>query len=225
METALVPVDPPPPGALLAPGGATAPPAALVYLASLQSEKSRVSMRSCLLRAWRLLDGQGDALLGPWHSLTYADVLALRARLAASGLAPDSCNQTLAAVRGTIKQAWLLGLATHETYERVKQIEPVRGKRIPRGRMLSPVEQAKLLEACDGTHPRRRPGWSAPRRHARHRLSARGDRPAHRRLVRAAGLRGARQPAHAGQGEQGNRGAAAPRFPRRPRRLARSPGA
>lgn len=122
---------------------------ALVYLASLPSANSRYVQRVGLNAIAQLLGGTVESL--PWHELRYQHTQALRARLIDSELSPASINRMLAALRGTLKQAWRLGLINAEDYQRAVDIQPVRGTKPPRGRDIQPGEIAALIRSCDDT--------------------------------------------------------------------------
>jgi hypothetical protein len=88
--------------------------AAAVYLASMNSEAGRRTMRQALnLCAGLLSSGKANALAFAWHELRFQHVTALRTRLAET-YKPASVNKILAAVRGVLKSAWQLGLMSAE---------------------------------------------------------------------------------------------------------------
>lgn len=136
----------------LAPAGApladSRNPAA-VYLAGLAEGPGRASMRSTLAR---IADSLGFGLADcPWHGLRHAHVAALRARWQAE-FAPATANKYLSAVRGVLRQAWLLGLLDGEDYQRAAAVRNVAGSRLPAGRALDGGELRALFAACaDGS--------------------------------------------------------------------------
>jgi site-specific recombinase XerD len=83
----------------------------------------------------------------PWAALRYQHAQAIRARLAESR-SPGGVNRILAALRGTLKEAWRLGLMDGEAYQRAADVPTVRGDRLPQGRALSRQELQKLFRAC-----------------------------------------------------------------------------
>jgi site-specific recombinase XerD len=143
----------PPAGAAVALTGAVATPPrpdqhpALVYLAKL-APGSRRTMRQALDAIAALVtQDQADAASLPWQMLTYAHTAAIRAVLAERH-APATANKMLAALRGTLKEAWRLGLMDVETYRRAADVGSVRGSTVPKGRSLAPGEIRALFTAC-----------------------------------------------------------------------------
>jgi integrase/recombinase XerD len=90
--------------------------------------------------------GQTAATL-PWHELRYEHVQAVRAALAGR-YAPATANKLLAALKGTLKAAWRLGLADGEVYQRAVDVPGVKASTLPRGRALSRGERTALLARC-----------------------------------------------------------------------------
>lgn len=131
-----------------APLAASRNPAA-VYLASLAEGPGRASMQSTLARIAEALGF--DIADCPWHELRHAHVAALRSRWQAD-FAPATANKYLSAVRGVLRQAWLLGLMDGEDYQRAAAVRNVKGSRLPAGRALDPGELRALFAACaDGS--------------------------------------------------------------------------
>jgi site-specific recombinase XerC len=120
---------------------------AAVYIASL-SPGSRRTMRGALRAIASILSGVPDELRMPWALVDYAHASLVRTVLA-ERLAPATANRFLAALRGTLKAAFKLGLITADHYTRVSMIEPVRGSRLPKGRDVSGGELRALFDACD----------------------------------------------------------------------------
>lgn len=120
---------------------------ALVYLASLGSG-SRRTMRGALDTVARLLsDGEHDAETCPWHLLRHEHMAAVRAALA-ERFAPSTARKMLAAVKGTLRAAWRLGLMDAESYRRAVDVESIRGSQLPAGRALDAGELAALFRVC-----------------------------------------------------------------------------
>jgi integrase len=85
-----------------------------------------------------------------WSRLGFAEVSRVRSALAAR-YAPAGANKALAALRGTLKAAFRLGLMDADHLARATDVRPVRGQRVARGRALQPEEVAALIAACDRT--------------------------------------------------------------------------
>ncbi len=120
---------------------------AAVYLASL-APGSRRTMRGALDTVASILTGgRCDAMNLPWHALRFQHTQAARAALA-ERYAPNTANKMVAAIRGTLKTAWRLGLMDAESYNRAADLNVVRGETLPAGRMLPPAQLAKLFQAC-----------------------------------------------------------------------------
>ena len=103
---------------------------ALVYLAKL-APGSRRTMRQALdAIAAIVTQGRADAVTLPWQLLGYAHTAAIRAELA-ERYAPATANKMLAALRGTLKEAWRLGHLDVETYRRAVDVGAVRRSNVP----------------------------------------------------------------------------------------------
>jgi site-specific recombinase XerD len=97
--------------------------------------------------AWRLTSGRLTAEQLPWASLGYQHMMALRSALAQS-YAPATANRILTAVRSVLKECRRLGYISLEQQMHASDIPPIRGERLPKGRMLTPDELAKLFHTC-----------------------------------------------------------------------------
>ena len=85
----------------------------------------------------------------PWESLRQEHTRALRERLAEER-APATANKMLVALRGVLKECWRLELMGVEDYQRAVDFPPVRGRSLPRGRLLTRCEINALFNACAG---------------------------------------------------------------------------
>lgn len=123
------------------------PSPALVYLASLQAEGSRATMKFALNRILRILLAPPSVKVETfeWHMLRAEHTSAIRAKLSEK-FSPASANQSLAALRGTLKSAWRMGLIESDPYQKAIDFSPVKGARIPPGRHLSNAEIQRLFE-------------------------------------------------------------------------------
>lgn len=138
-------------GLVLAPAKLTPgrPGPAAVYLASLKAGPSRETMRQSLeLLARITTSGRCTAETMPWWQLRYEVTQAIRTKLAAHG-APNTANRHLSALRGVLKEAWRLGLMTAEDYHRARDLQNIKGKRLPRGRAVEAGELSALTAACN----------------------------------------------------------------------------
>lgn len=121
---------------------------AAVYLRRLSPGSRRVQASALAWIAGRLLgDVAADPLTLDWALVRYQHAQALRADLAAR-FAPATANRMLAALKGTLREAWRLGLMDAEDYRRAADLEAVRGSRLPRGRALTAGEMRALFETC-----------------------------------------------------------------------------
>lgn len=115
------------------------------YLASL-SAGSRRSQSTALRNIANLL-GQKSPAEVQWHRLPPATYDAIRSRLAEQ-MAPATANRHLAAIRGILKQAWRHALIDIDTMRRLQDMRPVKGSRLPAGRLIPTGEQAAFFRVC-----------------------------------------------------------------------------
>jgi site-specific recombinase XerD len=124
---------------------------AAVYLARLSAGSRRTQGQ--ILGAIANMVRQGATIeTFPWWQLRYQHVQGVRSMLA-ERYAPATANKALAALRGVLKQSFLLGLMSAEEYERERHVESVRGSRLPRGRALTAGELRSLFATCDTSTP------------------------------------------------------------------------
>jgi integrase/recombinase XerD len=121
--------------------------ALIVYLDHL-APSGRRSMRSLLQRVGACFGWQGDCAEWPWLSLSYAALMHLRATLSTSDLSVNTVNTMLAAVRGVLKAGFQLGAYSADEWQRIQAVPNVRGRRVTKGRQLTPREVERLLAAC-----------------------------------------------------------------------------
>jgi len=125
---------------------------ARVYVAGLSGDGHR-SMTGCLqaIAAW-VSAGTADIDTLPWASLRFSHTTAIRAALARAvsegRYAPATANKHLAALRGTLKAAWRLGVMETDDYLRAVDLRPVSGSRLPAGRSVEQSELSGLLAHC-----------------------------------------------------------------------------
>ena len=122
---------------------------AAVYLAGLNTEASRRTMRQALdTIAYLLSDGQADALALPWWEMRFQHAQAVRAKLATL-YRPATTNKMLSALRGVLKAAWKLGQMDAEACRLAASVRNVKGETLPAGRAITSGELSALLDACD----------------------------------------------------------------------------
>jgi integrase len=121
---------------------------ARVYLQRFGTPASRETMRQSLEHLARLASGGHiEATRIPWHQIRYPQAIKLRAAVA-EAYTPKGANLRIAALRGVLKECWRLELMDAEDYQRVHNLEPVRGCSLLRGRALEGGELRGLFEAC-----------------------------------------------------------------------------
>ncbi len=127
---------------------------AATYLASLASEKSRRTMSNALRTVTALLIGcdVGDvshaAMLSlDWSKLRGSHTNAIRTQLMRKHR-PATVNRILSALRGTVKEAWRMGLMSAEDYQRAVDIQNVKPDPVSTGRELAAQEIHALVETC-----------------------------------------------------------------------------
>lgn len=138
--------------ALAEPGPLARNPAA-VYLAGIPSAVGRRGLQRSLARAAKLLtcDATSDAFAVNWATVEYQHVMALKAVLIKQEAKPTTINHVLAAVRGTIREAWRLGYIDAETKERICDVGNVKSSTLPAGRHVDIGEVRRLFETCGDT--------------------------------------------------------------------------
>ena len=148
MTAAIIPSSPTPPAIVpSSPGRASEHPAA-VYLASLGERSRRVQLHALGVAANIMSNGRADVWSFPWATLRYQHTQALRAALAGR-YAPATANRTLAAVRRVIREAERLGLIDADTSARARDVQDVKGERLPAGRNVPDGERLALFGVCD----------------------------------------------------------------------------
>ncbi|MBL4865380.1 MAG: tyrosine-type recombinase/integrase [Pseudomonadales bacterium] len=119
-----------------------------IYLASLQSTKSRVGMQSLLNNTVAYFDEDATFDDFKWSSLSYPDILNFLGYLHGENRTPNTINTYLAAIKGVAKEAWKLKVMDIEQYHRIKEINRVRGSRVDKGRALSTDELNTMIDHC-----------------------------------------------------------------------------
>ncbi len=120
----------------------------IIYLNSLQSEKSRITMGSLLNSAANLMEEGRSLQSYDWGNLSYPDVYELWAKLNSQKKAPSTLNTYLAAIKGVSQEAWRLGLISLDDYHHIKDIPRAKGKLMQAGRTLKLQELNKMIDHC-----------------------------------------------------------------------------
>lgn len=110
-------------------------------------------MREALnIMARMLTDSECDAMTLNWAALRYKHTAALRSALQEK-YAPASVNQMLCALRRVLKEALRLDLIDPIDCSKAADVRSVRQSGKLRGRALTVVEIAALMESCAGKTP------------------------------------------------------------------------
>lgn len=127
---------------------------ALVYLAAKASSAGRRGLERSLARAAAILTGglATSGLVVDWSEVRYQHVAALRAVLMQEAAAA-TVNHVLAAVRGTMREAFNLEQISADTLTRITNVKNVKATRLPAGRHLDVGEIVRLFDACSGDTP------------------------------------------------------------------------
>jgi integrase len=122
---------------------------ALVYLASLGTEKSRRTQYDSLQRVLRII--QAPVAVGefPWWQLSFEHLQLVRTSLS-EGYAPATANLSLCAIRGVLRMAWRMEMISTDAYHRLTDFPNVKGSREPKGRHIAQSDVTALFLACDG---------------------------------------------------------------------------
>jgi site-specific recombinase XerD len=117
------------------------------YLLGLAPGSRRAMAHALAVIADIVAPGSSAATLD-WAAVTYAETARVRAALAPK-YSPNMANKCLAALRGTLKAAFRLGLIDADHLARATDIRRIRGTRATKGRSLDAKEIGCLLGACD----------------------------------------------------------------------------
>jgi site-specific recombinase XerD len=126
------------------------------YLAQLNSPESRQTMSGCLDRVAAIVippsPGEQCPNYGqylPWHVLRREHVIMIRTAIATErNWSPNHANKHLSAIRGVLRECWLLGLMDAEAYQRALTVKRVSGTRVAAGRSIPASETRAILAAC-----------------------------------------------------------------------------
>lgn len=119
-----------------------------IYLLSLQSEQSRVTMASLLNVVAFKLQKKKTHQQVDWSQLNYEQILMLLSDLSTQGKSPATINVYLSALKGVAKEAWRKKLIDVESYQHIKEIKRIKGSRSVKGRALELSELNQLIDYC-----------------------------------------------------------------------------
>lgn len=119
-----------------------------IYLLSLQSKQSRVTMASMLNVISFKLSNKKSHQEMDWSSLHYERILMLLSSLSDEGKSPATINVYLSALKGVAKEAWRKKLIDVENYQHIKEIKRIKGARSIKGRALDLEELNTLIDYC-----------------------------------------------------------------------------
>jgi integrase len=119
-----------------------------IYLLSLQSKQSRVTMASLLNVMSYKIQKKKEHQHVDWSVLHYELVLDLLNDLSEQGKSPATINVYLSALKGVAKEAWRKKLISVETYQHIKEIKRIKGTRSIKGRALELEELNQLIDYC-----------------------------------------------------------------------------
>lgn len=118
------------------------------YLERLGSPASRAGVTSALRVIAEIASGGAIELdRFPWHRVTYRQALRLRSELV-KRYEPAGVNLKLSALRGVVRECFLLELVSGEHLERIRQVRRVAESGNLRGREAAGDELRKLAEVC-----------------------------------------------------------------------------
>ena len=119
-----------------------------IYLLSLQSKQSRVTMASLLNVLAYKLESKKCHENVDWSILHYEKILMLISNLSDEGKSPATINVYLSALKGVAKEAWRKKQISVEDYQHIKEIKRIKGSRSIKGRALELDELNKLIDYC-----------------------------------------------------------------------------
>lgn len=121
------------------------------YLDRLAPGSRRTMRQSLRYMAQEFSGGTRDETSFEWAKLRYEHTTRMRASLA-QRYAPATANKMLSALRGVLTECWRLGQMGVEELARAKDIEPVQGTKLPKGRALT-IQEINTLLGYGGSLP------------------------------------------------------------------------
>ncbi|TXH50451.1 MAG: hypothetical protein E6Q97_20475 [Desulfurellales bacterium] len=124
------------------------------YLLTLYTGPSRLTQRSALDNAARIMCPGSTAQSFNWSKITREMVLQLRSTLL-ERQAPSTANRTLSAVKQVCREAWRMRILDADELQRICDVKRVPGTRLKAGRCVDVLELQALLDYAH-TQPKRR---------------------------------------------------------------------
>lgn len=115
------------------------------YLGRLAPGSRRTMRQALRYMAQEFSGGTHDEVTFEWAGLRYEHTTRMRGSLA-TRYAPATANKMLCALRGVLTECWRLGQMDVESLARAKDVEPVHGTKMPKGRCLSRDEVQRLMD-------------------------------------------------------------------------------
>jgi site-specific recombinase XerD len=122
---------------------------AVAYLSGLAAS-SRVVIASRLATMVHHLNQTHDWVNFPWHTIQRHHVQALLQLLHKDNKQPATINSYLSALKGVLREAWIMKRIDSDTWTSIKEIRSFKGSRLASGRALAQNEIKQLLES-DGS--------------------------------------------------------------------------
>jgi integrase len=120
---------------------------AAFYLASLQTNRSRITMHASLNIVAEILTGNPDAFTCDWASVRYQQVLEAKAQLA-ERYSPATVNKMLSGLRSTLNAAWRLGQISTVDYQEAVSVKGFWPVKSPPKHEISREDVDALMKAC-----------------------------------------------------------------------------
>ena len=116
---------------------------AAVYLAGLAKTGRRAMAGQ--LRWVAQVVGADSIERVPWHLLRHEHLVAIRTRAEEMNRSPATINLMLAAIRGTCRAAWNMGLMSSDDLARIEAVKNIKAVVEPAGRRITAGELAAIM--------------------------------------------------------------------------------
>lgn len=125
--------------------------AAEMYLNSLASKSSSVTMANCLNNISKILGHDGYDRLD-WSKIRRSNWLQINKALMERNCSAATINLYLTAFKSVAREAWTLDLLPQSAFLKIRAIKSIHYERLPKGRSLNLTECKALLDFCiDGS--------------------------------------------------------------------------